>query len=134
MNFLQCESNNLYMYNTMKTKQLSTATLLGIALIGSTLLGSCQKENTDRLVLVTEGMGGNQKTYVDGASTYWIDGDRVNINGTTYTISANSTSATISGSFNSGTTYYGVYPASSFHSRTGNSAYVIMPGVYHYNG
>ena len=107
---------------------------MGIALIGSALLASCQKENLDaqRLELVAEGMSGNQKTYVNGAHTYWMDGDLVYINGTTYEISVSGSAATISGSFNSGTTYYGIYPASAYADHEGSDYSVIMPAVYHY--
>lgn len=103
-------------------------------LIGSALLASCQKENLDaqRLELVAEGMSGNQKTYVDGVHTYWMDGDRVYINGTTYEISVSGSAATISGSFSSGTTYYGIYPASAYRSNDGNDYSISMPATYHY--
>ena len=107
---------------------------MGIVLIGSALLASCQKENLDaqRLELVAEGMSGNQKTYVDGVHTYWMDGDRVYINGTTYEISVSGSAATISGSFSSGTTYYGIYPASAYRSNDGNDYSISMPATYHY--
>ena len=107
---------------------------MGIALIGSAFLGSCQKENLDaqRLELVAEGMSGNQKTYVDGSRTYWVDGDQVYINGTVYTLSVSGSAASVSGSFSSGTTYYGIYPASAYADNDGNDYSVIMPAVYHY--
>lgn len=97
------------------------------------MLAGCQKENTDRLMLVAEGMGGDQKMYVDGLRSYWVEGDQVNINGTPYTINVNNSSASISGDFNSGETYYGVFPASIYFSREGNDLSVSMPRTYHYN-
>ena len=107
---------------------------MGIALIGSALLASCQKENVDaqRLELVAEGMSGNQKTYVDGVHTYWMDGDLVSINGTTYTVSADASAASISGSFNSGTTYVGVFPAGIMTGHSGSTVNLSLPGTYTY--
>ncbi|MBQ8703599.1 MAG: hypothetical protein IJ524_04430 [Bacteroidales bacterium] len=97
-------------------------------------MASCQKENVDaqRLELVAEGMGGNQKTYVDGVHTYWMDGDLVSINGTTYTVSADGSAASISGSFNSGTTYVGVFPAGIMTGHSGSTVNLSLPGTYTY--
>ena len=108
---------------------------MGIARLGSALLGSCQKEEavSSGLVLVAESMNGNQKMSVSGAGAYWMSGDRVNINSQIFEIGVAGSAASVEGDFNSGTNYRGVFPADIYQYNYNDHEVVIQfPSVYHY--
>lgn len=95
---------------------------------------ACEKENPNagKLQLVAEGMGGNTKMAINGNSSYWVNGESVNINGSDYTITANSGSAYVDEDVTVTTPYLGVYPASILSSTNGLNYTLTLPAEYTY--
>ena len=123
----------------MKSKKLYFL-LAGMALLGCVLaVSSCQKENdTDGIpegaVLITaEGFGGMEgdKTSVSAESVIWENGDRVNLNGTDYTVTVSGSKAYVSGFSSPDAPFRGIYPA----GLTTGTQTVTVPSQYesHYN-
>ncbi len=118
---------------------INKPTTIGILLF-SMMLGGCQKEDSpvkegnNRLEIAAEGLGGHQKMYIDDVNAYWQTGDKVNINGTEYTLNVNSSSPSTAYIENVPVTetYYGVFPASIFRSRDGGNVTVELPDTYQY--
>lgn len=118
---------------------INKPTTIGILLF-SMMLGGCQKEDSpvkegnNRLEIAVEGLGGHQKMYIDDVNAYWQTGDKVNINGTEYTLNVNSSSPSTAYIENVPVTetYYGVFPASIFRSRDGGNVAVELPDTYQY--
>ena len=118
---------------------INKLTTIGILLF-SMLLGGCLKEDSpvkegnNRLEIAAEGLGGHQKMYIDDVNAYWLNGDKVNINGTEYTITVNSNNPSTAYIENVPVTetYYGVFPASIFRSRDGGNVTVELPDTYQY--
>lgn len=110
----------------MKTKFLMLSALATLTFV------ACQRENDGLLRLYVEGMGDGAKMAVEGGSSYWATGDKVNINGTEYTIdvSESGNSATVSAT--GATEYYGVYPSSIVDSRDGANYVLDLPSTYTY--
>lgn len=118
----------------MKSKKLYFL-LTGMALFGGVLtVGSCQKENnTDGIpegaVLITaegfDGMEGD-KTSVSAETVVWENGDRVNLNGTEYTVTVSGDKAYVTGFNNPGNTFQGIYPA----GLVAGTATVTVPSQY----
>ena len=123
----------------MKSKKLYFL-LIGMALFGGVLtVGSCQKENnTDGIpegaVLITaEGFGGMEgdKTSVSAETVVWENGDRVNLNGTDYTVTVSGDKAYVTGFNNLSDPFHGIYPA----GLVAGTETVTVPSQYesHYN-
>lgn len=95
---------------------------------------ACEKENPNagKLQLVAEGMGGNTKMAINGNSSYWVDGDSVNINGTEYAITVNSGSAYVDEDVSVTAPYLGVYPAGIINSISGHNYTLTLPAEYTY--
>ncbi len=118
---------------------INKPTTIGILLF-SMMLGGCQKEDSpvkegnNRLEIAAEGLGGHQKMYIDDVNAYWQTGDKVNINGTEYTLNVNSSNPATAYIENVPVTetYYGVFPASIFRSRDGGNVTVELPDTYQY--
>lgn len=118
---------------------INKLTTIGILLF-SMMLGGCLKEDSlvkegnNRLEIAAEGLGGHQKMYIDDVNAYWQTGDKVNINGTEYTLNVNSSSPSTAYIENVPVTetYYGVFPASIFRSRDGGNVTVELPDTYQY--
>lgn len=94
-------------------------------------LSACQKEG-DGLLLFIEGMDNGSKMAVEGGASYWATGDKVNINGTEYTIDVNESSNTATVDATGATEYYGVYPSSIIDSRNGSNYVLNLPSTYTY--
>ncbi len=118
---------------------INKLTTIGLLLF-SMLLGGCLKEDSpvkegnNRLEIAAEGLGGHQKMYIDDVNAYWQTGDKVNINGTEYTLNVNSSNPATAYIENVPVTetYYGVFPASIFRSRDGGNVTVELPDTYQY--
>lgn len=118
---------------------INKLTTIGLLLF-SMLLGGCLKEDSpvkegnNRLEIASEGLGGHQKMYIDDVNAYWQTGDKVNINGTEYTLNVNSSNPATAYIENVPVTetYYGVFPASIFRSRDGGNVTVELPDTYQY--
>lgn len=115
----------------MKTNRILAIVLATLA------LAACQKENINagKLQLVAEGMDGNAKMAIRGNSSYWVDDERVHLNGDEYTITANSSnggSAYVNENVTVTTPYCGVYPASIFSSNSDLSYTLTLPAEYTY--
>ena len=118
---------------------INKLTTIGLLLF-SMLLGGCLKEDSpvkegnNRLEIAAEGLGGHQKMYIDDVNAYWQTGDKVNINGTEYTLNVNSSNPATAYIENVlvTETYYGVFPASIFRSRDGGNVTVELPDTYQY--
>ncbi len=91
-----------------------------MALLGGVLaVGSCQKENnTDGIpegavLLTAEGFGGMEgdKTSVSAESVVWENGDRVNLDGTDYTVTVSGDKAYVTGFNIPDVQFQGIYPA-----------------------
>lgn len=110
----------------MKTKFLLLSALAALTFV------ACQRVNDGLLRLYVEGMGDGAKMAVEGGSSYWVTGDKVNINGTEYTIdvSESGNSATVSAT--GAAEYYGVYPSSIVESRDGANYVLDLPSTYTY--
>lgn len=118
-----------------KTTYSRMATLaLAAAAMGLTMTG-CEKERAGILNLVAETHQGGSKTTVDGPLVYWVDGDRVDINGTPYDISYTpGSAATVSVTANENATLLACYPASVLTSpMTESSVSVDLPAAYAYH-
>ena len=123
----------------MKSKKLYFL-LTGMALFGGVLaVGSCQKENnTDGIpegavLITTEGFGGMEgdKTSVSAETVVWENGDRVNLDGTDYTVTVSGDKAYVTDFNNPRDPFRGIYPAGLV---TGTET-VTVPSQYesHYN-
>lgn len=112
----------------MKTRYIFMFVLATMAMV------ACEKENPNagKLQLVAEGMGGNTKLAINGNSSYWVDGERVNINGTEYAITVNSGSAYVDEDVSVTAPYLGVYPAGIINSISGHSYTLTLPAEYTY--
>ena len=71
-----------------------TASVVLAACVVSLAVAGCEKEKSSQrgIRIVAEKHHSNTKTAVDGASVYWVEGDKVNINGTDYELN-NTTSS-----------------------------------------
>lgn len=111
-------------------RTLSKLSAVGLALVA--LLTACQKEeHPGRLELTAEGLGNGAKMYVNGLTSYWQTGDKVNINGVESTITASGEQAYINGEF-SADNYCIVFPSSIYQNKEGNVVTVDMPSKYEY--
>lgn len=111
-------------------RTLSKLSAVGLVLVA--LLSACQKEeHPGRLELTAEGLGSGAKMYVNGLTSYWQTGDKVNINGVESTITASGEQAYINGEF-SADNYCIVFPSSIYQSREGNVVTANMPSKYQY--
>lgn len=106
---------------------------LGVVLVCSALLASCQRENVDpsRLEIVAEGFQGT-KMIVDGPTAQWSNGDVVRINGEDKTITVSGSSAYVTDVV-SASEYCAIFPASIVSgSISGTTATVTLPSEYRY--
>lgn len=112
----------------MKTRYIFMFVLATMAMV------ACEKENPNagKLQLVAEGMGGNTKMAINGNSSYWVDGESVNINGTEYAITVNSGSAYVDEDVSVTAPYLGVYPAGIINSISGLNYTLDLPAEYTY--
>ncbi len=118
----------------MKINQLLPMRIaLGVVLVCSSLLASCQREIVDpsRLEIVAEGFQGT-KMIVDGPTAQWSNGDVVCINGEDKTITVSGSSAYVTDVV-SASEYCAIFPASIVSgSISGTSATVTLPSEYRY--
>lgn len=110
----------------MKTKFLLLSALAALT------LAACQKDNDGLLRLYIEGMGSDSKMAAEGGASYWATGDKVDINGTEYTIDVDESSNTATVDATGATDYYGVYPSSIIDSRNGANYVLNLPSTYTY--
>lgn len=105
----------------MKTKIIMMSALLALVATGCTKDDN-QKVNDGRIKIFAEGMtaaGGNTKLLVDPANllTQWKADETVNLNGSSKTITGNTTdgySIAPAGVAQAGGAYYAIYPGSTF--------------------
>lgn len=95
---------------------------------------SCRK-NSDLIsnfTLVAEGLDGDAKLAVNGASAQWVNNEKLNINGEEKTITVSSGTATIADVQRTGY-YRAVYPSSIVSgSLSSNNVTVNLPATYQY--
>lgn len=96
------------------------------------LLVGCQKENGG-MRLVAEGFGGSGKAAVDGVNSYWVNGERVRINGVDKTVAVDGTTAYIT-DVAEADEYRALYPdtLNSSASLNNNNVTVTIPRTYTY--
>ena len=91
-----------------------------MALLGGVLaVGSCQKENNTEgipegaVLLTAEGFGGMEgdKASVSAETVVWENGDRVNLDGTDYTVTVSGDKAYVTGFNIPDVQFQGIYPA-----------------------
>lgn len=109
--------------------------VLGMALLFSALLASCQKEESTvtTVTLIAEEFQNDTKFAVDGVHSYWCNSDkvRINDNGEMW-VSAGTDQATVSGSFT--TPLRALSPASLTTSDlTSDAISVDFPATYQYS-
>lgn len=113
------------LYN--RYSRLFAASLVALSMAG------CMKENDNMLQLVAEGHQGGAKTSVSGANIYWVDGDKVSINGSEYTLHTTAnTTATVEVTANENADLLAIYP-SSLGSVSNSQVNVTLPSVYFYS-
>lgn len=126
----------------MYYQPFSIASLTRIGMLACiVLLWGCQKDESlassnsgGRLEIAAEGMGGHHKMYIDDVSAYWQTGDKINLNGVEYSVTANPDDLTKAyiNDVPAAETYYGVFPASICRNRDGGNITVELPGTYQY--
>lgn len=103
-----------------------------LACIASLAMAGCTEESFNGITLYAENHTNGTKTVVDGTSIAWADGDKVDINGTPYTISNANTSAQLTGvKAVVGDDLYALYPA-GIGTRTDNTLALNLPSSYTY--
>lgn len=113
------------LYN--RYSRLFAASLVALSMAG------CMKERDNMLQLVAEGHQGGAKTSVSGANIYWVDGDKVLINGSEYTLHTTAnTTATVEVTANENADLLAIYP-SSLGSVSNSQVNVTLPSVYFYS-
>ncbi len=113
------------LYN--RYSRLFAASLVALSMAG------CMKESDNMLQLVAEGHQGGAKTSVSGANIYWVDGDKVLINGSEYTLHTTAnTTATVEVTANENADLLAIYP-SSLGTVSNSQVDVTLPSVYFYS-
>lgn len=108
------------------------ARLALLAGIASLAMAGCTEESFNGITLYAENHTNGTKTVVNGTSIAWADGDKVDINGTPYTISNANTSAQLTGvKAVVGDDLYALYPA-GIGTRTDNTLALNLPSSYTY--
>ena len=108
------------------------ARLALLAGIASLAMAGCTEESFNGITLYAENHTNGTKTVVDGTNIAWADGDKVDINGTPYTISNANTSAQLTGvKAVVGDDLYALYPA-GIGTRTDNTLALNLPSSYTY--
>lgn len=97
-----------------------------LILISFILFCGCSKQDTVTLTLVTQ----NVKTNLNGKNVVWCDGDRINVNGTDYTISVNGDTARVRVDISPDNKYYAYYPADGVNSFNDGVFNVTLPTQY----
>ena len=120
------------MKNNMTTLRIAAALLMAGTI--SVMTVGCVKDNASSLRLVAEKHHGGSKTSVDGVSVYWVEGDKVNINGTEYTLNtSSSTEASVEVTDNENATLYSAYPAEAITALSEAHVEFDLPAVYTYS-
>lgn len=113
------------LYN--RYSRLFAASLVALSMAG------CMKESDNMLQLVAEGHQGGAKTSVSGANIYWVDGDKVLINGSEYILHTTAnTTATVEVTANENADLLAIYP-SSLGTVSNSQVNVTLPSVYFYS-
>ena len=113
------------LYN--RYSRLFAASLVALSMAG------CMKESDNMLQLVAEGHQGGAKTSVSGAKIYWVDGDKVLINGSEYILHTTAnTTATVEVTANENADLLAIYP-SSLGTVSNSQVNVTLPSVYFYS-
>ena len=109
---------------------------MAAAIMGSLAIAGCEREDdVQTLKMVAESHQGAGKTSVDGNAVYWVDGDKVLINGTEYPVSYNGTdAATVEPVATADADLLAIYPSdiSSEGSAAATSVTVNLPSSYIY--
>lgn len=109
---------------------------MAAAIMGSLAIAGCEREDdVQTLKMVAESHQGAGKTSVDGNAVYWVDGDKVLINGTEYPVSYNGTdAATVEPVATADADLLAIYPSgiSTEGSAAATSVTVNLPSSYIY--
>lgn len=123
---------------SFKQRKLSTpSTLLTLLFSAALLATGCQKEESQPkgIRLLAEGFGSTHKAAVNDASSYWIDGETVRINGADFTVHVSDAGAWVSDVDEPADGIYrALYPNTLNASAplTGTDVNVTIPSVYVY--
>lgn len=113
------------LYN--RYSRLFAASLVALSMAG------CMKESDNMLQLVAEGHQGGAKTSVSGANIYWVDGDKVLINGSEYTLHTTAnTTATVEVTANENADLLAIYP-SNVGTVSDGQVDVTLPSINYYS-
>lgn len=120
------------MKNNITTLRIAAALLMAGTI--SVMTVGCVKDNASSLRLVAEKHHGGSKTSVDGVSVYWVEGDKVNINGSEYTLNTtSSTEASVEVTDYENATLISAYPAEAVTALSESHVELNLPGVYTYS-
>lgn len=113
------------LYN--RYSRLFAASLVALSMAG------CMKESDNMLQLVAEGHQGGAKTSVSGAKIYWVDGDKVLINGSEYILHTTAnTTATVEVTANENADLLAIYP-SNVGTVSDGQVDVTLPSINYYS-
>lgn len=120
------------MKHNMSTLRIAAAMM--VAGMGSVMMSGCVKDNGSSLRLVAEKHHNGSKTSIDGTSVYWVEGDRVNINGVEYRLNTTSnTEASVEVTDYENATLISAYPADAIAAIDESHVELNLPGVYTYS-
>lgn len=113
-----------------------TASVVLAACVVSLAVAGCEKEKSSQrgIRIVAEKHHNNTKTTVDGASVYWVEGDKVNINGTDYELNnTTSSEARVEVTGYANAVVSAAYPAEDVVSISETTLELNLPSVYTYS-
>jgi hypothetical protein len=118
----------------MNMKKFNYIIFTVLAVVGVVTMSSCKKDTfSGRLMLTAEGYQSNDKVAVDGTTTIWATGDKVNLNGITYPVTVSDGKAYVNASESVATadTIYGYTPVSMVSNYSAKDTQtVFIPAEY----